>query len=205
MEAKLSPEEYTNIAQQAVKRLKELEVYDKWQENGVKPCAMFKTEIDGRVAAKGVDKVNYSIEKVFNFLDQESSLKKINNQLLEIKVLEVKEGAYRINYQQYKGIWPVDNREFICVSGKEITPSKIYIATTAVAYPYPESKGVVRGEVFVGGYIIEKINDNVTQVTYFSDADLKGSIPGMVKNTLSAKQGEIASRVGAAMQKDGIQ
>jgi hypothetical protein len=32
-------------------------------------------------------------------------------------------------------------------------------------------------------------------VTYISDADLKGSIPGMIKNQLSQKQGEIASRI----------
>jgi hypothetical protein len=40
-------------------------------------------------------------------------------------------------------------------------------------------------------------------VTYISDADLKGNIPGMVKNALSVKQGETASRVGDAMKKDG--
>lgn len=174
-----------------------------WKENGDNPCAMFKCEIGERVASKGIAKANYNIEKVIEFLDKEDSLKKINPMLLEIKVLEAAEG-YRINYMQYKGIWPVDNREFINVSGKERTGDKMYIATTACPYPYPASKGVVRGEVFVGGYIIEKINDNVTQITYISDADLKGSIPGMIKNTLSAKQGEIAGKIEPAMKKDGI-
>ena len=59
---------------------------------------------------------------------------------------------------QYKGIWPVDNREFINVSAKEKGENKIYIATCACPYEYPPSKGVVRGEVFVGGYVIEKID-----------------------------------------------
>lgn len=204
MEAKLSPQEYTNIAQQGLKRLKELESFEKWEANGEKPCAMFKTEIDGRVASKGVAKVNYNIEKVFGFLDQEDTLKKINPMLLEIKVLEINEN-YRINYMQYKGIWPVDNREFVNVSAKEKNSDKIYISTCACAYPYPASKGVVRGEVYVGGYIIEKLGENATQITYISDADLKGSIPGMVKNTLSAKQGEIAGKIAPAMEKDGIQ
>lgn len=62
----------------------------------------------------------------------------------------------------------------------------------------------MRGEVYVGGYIIEKIDENTTQISYFSDADLKGKIPGMIKNTVSSKQGEIASKVGIAMQKDGL-
>lgn len=164
---------------------------------------MFKCEVDGRIASKGIDKVNFNIEKVFEYLEQETTLKKVSPMLLEIKVLEAHDD-YRINYMQYKGIWPVDNREFISVSAKEKTPEKVYIATCACPYEYPASKGVVRGEVFVGGYIIDKIDENTTQITYVSDADLKGKIPGMVKNTLSAKQGEIASRIGPSMQKDGI-
>jgi hypothetical protein len=144
MEGKLTPEQYAATAQQALKRLKELEVSNEWKENGNKPCAMFKCEINGRVASKGIDKTPFSIEKVFEFLDKEDSLKKINSMLLEIKVLE-SHTDYRINYMQYKGIWPVDNREFINVSAKEVNPDKIYIATTACAFPYPESKGVVRG------------------------------------------------------------
>jgi hypothetical protein len=204
MDAKLSAEEYTNIAQKGLKRLKELEDYNKWEANGDKPCVMFKTEIDGRVASKGIAKVNYNIEKVFTFLDQEDTLKKINPMLLEIKVLETHEN-YRINYMQYKGIWPVSNRDFVNVSTKEKSDSKIYISTSACPYPYPAAKGVERGEVYVGGYIIEKIDENTTQITYISDADLKGSIPGMIKNTLSAKQGEIAGKIAPAMEKDGIQ
>ncbi len=62
----------------------------------------------------------------------------------------------------------------------------------------------MRGEVFVGGYIITKIDENTTQIVYISDADLKGSIPGMIKNTLSEKQGEIASKVEAAMKKENL-
>lgn len=38
---------------------------------------------------------------------------------------------------QYKGTWPVDNREFVSVAGRERTPTKMYIATTACPYPYP--------------------------------------------------------------------
>ena len=145
---------YEQVAQTALKRLKELEVSEKWQANGDKPCKMFKTEIDGRVASKGIDKVAYNIEKVIEFLDQEDSLKKINPMLLEIKVLQVEEGKYRVNYMQYKGIWPVDNREFINSSAKSREGDKMYIATAHCDFPYPASKGVVRGEVYVGGYII---------------------------------------------------
>jgi hypothetical protein len=59
-----------------------LENHPNWQENGDKPCKMFKMEIDGRVASKGIAIVNFSINDVFEFLDKEDTLKKINNQLL---------------------------------------------------------------------------------------------------------------------------
>jgi len=63
---------------------------------------------------------------------------------------------------------------------------------------------VVRGEVYLGGYIIEKIDEKNTKVTYIADVDIKGSIPAMIKNTLSSKQGEVAGKVAEAMKKDGF-
>ena len=62
---------------------------------------------------------------------------------------------------------------------------------------------MVRGEVYIGGYIIEKVDESHTKVTYISDADLKGSIPGMLKNALSVKQGGTASKVAHVMKKEG--
>ena len=41
----------------------------------------------------------------------------------------------------------------------------------------------------VGGYVLEKMSEKETKVTYFSDTDLKGSIPAMIKNKVSEKQG----------------
>lgn len=80
----------------------------------------------------------------------------------------------------------------------------MYIGTKACDYPHPEVNKVVRGEVYIGGYIIEKVDETHTKVTYISDADLKGSIPGMVKNQLSQKQGEVASRIPGAMKQSGF-
>lgn len=64
-----------------------------------------------------------------------------------------------------------------------------YIVIQDCPYPYPEQKGVVRAKIYIGGYILKKIDENSTDVTYFADSDLAGSIPAMVKNQLSKKQG----------------
>lgn len=59
----------------------------------------------------------------------------------------------------YKAVWPVDNRDFVNVTGKvRESENKLYIVTTACSFPCAEVKGVVRAEVYVGGYIIEKID-----------------------------------------------
>ena len=165
---------------------------------------MFKMEIGERVASKGVDVVKFNIEKVIKFLEQEESLGKINPMLLEIKTLLNNEGVYKIIYMEYKGIWPVSNRDFVNVSVKKReSEGKMYIGTKSMDYPHPAKEGTVRGEVFIGGYVLEKIDEETTRVTYISDADLKGAIPGMIKNTLSSKQGEIASKIAPIMQKEG--
>ena len=64
-----------------------------------------------------------------------------------------------------------------------------YLGSQACNYPYPEEKGIVRGKVFIGGFKVTKIDDNSCYVIYISDADLGGSIPGMIKNQVAKKQG----------------
>ena len=55
--------------------------------------------------------------------------------------------------------------------------------------------------MYIGGYLIEKIDDTKTKVTYISDTDPKGSIPSMVKNKLSERQGSIPSNIEPEMKK----
>lgn len=108
-------------------------------------------------------------------------------------------GQDKVLYQQYKAPWPVSNRDFVSVSHLARVDNKIYLGVKSVEYPHPEVKGVVRGWIHIGGYILEKIDENTTRITYISDSDTKGSLPGLVKNAVSQKQGGIAARVGPVM------
>lgn len=151
MEGPNQDEQLQQAAEDIVKRLKELEESKAWKDNGTKPCQKYKMEINGRIASMGVHVVEYNIEKVIDFLNKEESLAKINPMLVEIKVLYQKnnekgEDIFRVNYQQYKGIWPVSNRDFVSVAVKfRESADKKYIGTKACNYPHPEVKGVVRG------------------------------------------------------------
>lgn len=43
-------------------------------------------------------------------------------------------------------------------------------------------------ELHVAGFILEKIDSGRTHVTNISDVDVKGSIPGFVKNAMASKR-----------------
>ena len=164
---------------------------------------MFKMEVEGRVAAKGIATVDYSLDKVVDFLWKDDTLPKLNSQVVEVKVLLDKEGL-KVNYQQYKAVWPVANRDFVMLINKvHEGADKVYLGSKSCGFPYPETKGVVRAELHLGGYIAEKIDEGHTRVTYISDANLNGNIPQMVQNKLSAGQGEVAGRVYDVMKKSG--
>lgn len=131
--------------------------------------------------------------------------KKINETLNKLEILYSDEGGkWKIVYMEHKGIWPVANRDFVIASMRHEEGDTYYIATKSCGYPKAEEKGIVRAELFVGGYIIEKIDEKSTRVTYIANSDPKGNIPGMVKNTLASKQGAVASKIQGVMQKEGF-
>jgi hypothetical protein len=56
-----SYEELNKIAQTMIDDLKSLEGNPKWEKFSDKPCQMFKMEIDGKMASKGVAVAYYPI------------------------------------------------------------------------------------------------------------------------------------------------
>jgi hypothetical protein len=188
-----------------IQKLKELNGNYNWQPNGDKPCLMFKIEVENRVASKGVAVVNFPIEKVLAFFDLPDPTPRINEMCVKYQILyKDPKDAFKVIYMEMKATWPVSNRDFVLVSARSTEGDVVFMGTKSCSYPHPEVNGVVRADLHVGGYIIEKIDANSTRVTYISDSDAKGNIPAMIKNTVSAKQGGVASKVEAAIQKAGI-
>ena len=139
------------------------------------------------------------------FFKDPGTSKKINEALIKLDILYVDENSkFKVLNMEYKAVWPVANRDFVIVSVRHDDGNCHYIATKSCSYPFDEVKGVVRAELSVGGYIIEKIDEKSTRVTYIANSDPKGNIPGMVKNTLASKQGGVASKVQGIMEKEGF-
>lgn len=148
--------------------------------------------------SRGEIKVNMPLHTLFDKLSEEDSLKRINPQLKEIKVLykcSVDGKEPRVNYMLYAGIWPVEDRDLVNVALKEKGEDVCYIATQACNFPYPKQNKVTRALCHIGGWVLKKIDANSCYAIYISDVDLAGSIPQMIKNQLAQKQASLPSRI----------
>lgn len=66
------------------------------------------------MAARGITIVPIHFDKVKDYMGQDDTLLKIAP--LAIQMLKVEQGDnYQINYTQYRGVWPLDNREYLTV------------------------------------------------------------------------------------------
>lgn len=173
---------------------------------GEKVCMMYKMGVDSRVAAMGVvNNVEGTLEEFSQMLSDQKYFFILDPQMIEFKELlnVVKDPKETINvtYIRFKGIGPISDRDFVLAEKYVWTENKFYAISSSCNYPFPEVKGVVRADAIIGGYVAEKIDEKTLKVTYLSDGDIKGSIPGFVKNIVSQGQGEVASRVDECLKK----
>lgn len=141
---------------------------------------------------------------MFELLHTEEYFYILDTQLTEYKhlkrLVDTLTERIEVNYLRFKGVGPVSDRDFVLVERGLLEGNKYYHAAASCDHPFSDVKGVVRGECFIGGYIAEKIDEKTLKVTYISDGDIKGSIPGFVKNIFSQGQGEVASRVDGCLK-----
>lgn len=67
----------------------------------------------------------------------------------------------------------------------------------------PETKGIVRANVPVGGWKIEPLEGDPrkSRTTYMAEVDLKGSIPGFVIKTANKDQGYQIVKLRSVVEK----
>jgi hypothetical protein len=58
-----------------------------WEQFSKSPCLMFKMDVDGRLAVKGVTTVSFNIDKISEFLKKEDSMPKMNSNVIETRLL----------------------------------------------------------------------------------------------------------------------
>jgi hypothetical protein len=110
-----------------------------------------------------------------------------------------KDDKYEVDYLKYKATWPVSARDFVLLAVTRQANNKVYMVTRSINYGVQPVKGAVRGEVYVGSYSIERVGEKKTRVTYISDSDVKGWIPGAIKNMVAKNQAEVPANLAKAL------
>jgi len=160
-------------------------------------------EIDSRLLSRGETVVNYPMDAVCEFISAEGCLKKLNDKMVDYKCIKnFEDKSGRVVYMEYKGVWPVANRDFVNV-GMHIKEEDgtFYMPSRHCEFGIAEKKGIVRGVIHIGGYVVKKVDENSCHVTYISDVDIKGSVPAMIKNMLAQNQGTIVTKIEPTMKK----
>lgn len=84
---------------------------------------------------------------------------------------------------------PISNREVVAVNTVRVIGDKAYIGNRSCNFPVNLNKDNVLAQIHAGGFILER-NGDKTRITSISDVDVKGSIPGFVKNGMAGKRAE---------------
>ena len=82
----------------------------------------------------------------------------------------------------------VSDRDFIVISTVTKRNGLTYVVSTSISHDKcPIVKGVTRGEIIVGGWVLTQINEKTTKGIYIACSDIKGSIPTFIKKNVSIK------------------
>lgn len=83
----------------------------------------------------------------------------------------------------------------MAVNTVKIEGNKAYVGNRSCRFTLNKHPDTVIAELHVAGFILEKIDAGRTSVTNISDVDVKGSIPGFIKNAMASKRVENLSKL----------
>ena len=166
----------------------------------------FKDEDAGVFCVKGEGIVDFPIDECLDYIGDYSNRGKMDEMFVEGGVVEDIGMNTRIEKFRMNPSSLVSDRDFVIVTRKVHTSSGrvIWIACSCEHDDVPPVKGVVRGVLIIGGWILDPVQDdhNKTFAHYIVEGDPKGSLPKMLVNMGSKKQGLLPYKLNKAMHKD---
>ena len=187
-----STNDWKEVSDKAYQAFEDLLNSTKWQEfNKNNDGRMLQISFEDRVASRGEALILVPYQEVVDFILDPNCIKYIDKMLERNELLHSEEGI-EISYLKYKGMFPVSARDFVILTmDKQVSEGRYIFASTSVKYKKGEESGVVRATVKCAGYEILDLGEGKTKVTYISDADPSGSLPGFIKTMVSKGQAEV--------------
>lgn len=130
-------------------------------------------------------------------------MQKLNDMVLQNKLLHEKQGKYKVFHIQMKTPFPLDNREDVSLTTWINEGDKFYLGVKSCNYPFQANPNFVRATMNIGGWIFEKVDANSTKVTNIADMDPNGNIPDFVKNLVSEKRIQGLKDLESVLKKQG--
>lgn len=151
---------------------------------------------------KGQGPINAPANEIFDFILTDGNTPKYDKQFKSGHIIEELGLGInaKIEYSRYHGATFVSDRDFWTVSaGFQLLDDHFILIATSVVHPdCPEVRKVVRGDVYIGGFIITPdANDplNRSYMHYINQVDPKGYIPKYLINKLAVDQGFVPKKV----------
>lgn len=199
------------VASQGQEKLRELLALETSQEgwedlgvtNEVESMRLYQPET-GYYVLKGVGDIDQTPETILALITNVTRKGEWDEMFVEGRAV-VQLGEFdRLSYQHFSAPWPVSHRDFVYLSlCRPLEDGSIVSLGFSVESPLvPEVRGLVRGHIYLAGFILRRIGPNTTRVTYIVHLDPKGSIPTMIVNKSQKKQTQNISRLRNCLAKN---
>mmetsp|Transcript_32548 Transcript_32548/g.28814 ORF Transcript_32548/g.28814 Transcript_32548/m.28814 type:complete len:230 (+) Transcript_32548:276-965(+) len=167
-----------------------------------------KTEA-GLNCVRGQGNMDFSADKVFEFIDTDGNITKYDSSYKEGRTLEEPDLGVGLGfyYSRYKGGTMISDRDFCFIGAhvQEEDGTHIICYSSAEHSEAPIVKKVVRGELFIGGWVIIPDKDdpqNKSYAYYITQTNPKGSIPKYFVNKFSEGQGLLPMKINEILKKE---
>ena len=137
----------------------------------------------GKVSSRGYQlrtkwKCAASKEKFIKFVRNFAIRTQWDRNVQESRVVSRLPANATILYQQYKKVFAVSSRDILLACKTYAQEKALIEVSTSVESPaYPPRDPVIRAKVYTGGYYVEEVDAETTEVTAFSEMDFGGVLP----------------------------
>jgi len=142
----------------------------------VKGVSVYKAEVKGRVAFRGVGKMKGKPETLISIIENPEGWKNWIENIKFGKLIEAVSPTHKIFYQAIRSPFPVSDRDVVYESKIfRDNPENFRIEMKSVPHPKALKSIGVRINILFTRYHIEKIDDNTMDVTFETLSDPGGT------------------------------
>ena len=148
---------------------------------------MYVKEIGGNLATKGETILKGNLEQLVEYVldvEKRPEYDKMYNSGCVLKDY----GGIGIVYQKFNGIFPVKSRDFVILLCKERIEKGFLMHCKSIEYDYPADGKSVRAIAVSAGFELKEVEPGMIKVTYITESDPCGDLPGIVKRQAGKMQ-----------------